>query len=121
MASYDSVFLFCPSLCLYIFHFLFYPISDQVFFASFTNSYWYVPWQRSGQAKYVPNGHQHEINNASLTSSGSNSQGTEMLSSMLAAATPQQQKQILGERLFPLVEKLKVTFSLMDNYVFSCV
>ncbi|URE32112.1 Poly-adenylate binding protein, unique domain [Musa troglodytarum] len=63
--------------------------------------------QRSGQAKYVPNGHQHEINNASLTSSGSNSQGTEMLSSMLAAATPQQQKQILGERLFPLVEKLK--------------
>lgn len=44
-----------------------------------------------------------------------------MLSSMLAAATPQQQKQILGERLFPLVEKLKVTFSLMDNYVFSCV
>ncbi|ONK75716.1 uncharacterized protein A4U43_C03F19800 [Asparagus officinalis] len=60
--------------------------------------------QRSGQNKYVPNGLQ-TINNGSMPS---NSQGgTEMLSSMLAAAAPQQQKQMLGERLFPLVQNLK--------------
>ncbi|KAG6532404.1 hypothetical protein ZIOFF_006244 [Zingiber officinale] len=50
----------------------------------------------------------YPVNNASLTSPGSSSShGTEMLSTMLAAATPQQQKQILGEHLFPLVENLK--------------
>lgn len=37
-------------------------------------------------------------------------QGTEMLSSLLAAASPEQQKQILGERLYPLVQKHKVMF-----------
>ncbi|KAK8963501.1 putative polyadenylate-binding protein [Platanthera guangdongensis] len=37
----------------------------------------------------------------------SNPQETEMLSSMLAAAPLQQQKQMLGERLFPLIQKLK--------------
>lgn len=42
-------------------------------------------------------------------SAASNSQGgTEMLSSMLAAAAPPKQKQMLGERLFPLVQNLKV-------------
>ncbi|KAL5724265.1 Polyadenylate-binding protein 1A [Ranunculus cassubicifolius] len=30
-----------------------------------------------------------------------------MLSSMLAAAPPDQQKQILGERIYPLVQKIK--------------
>jgi len=62
----------------------------------------------------VPNGRQ-DISNGSAVmgpAAASNSQGgTEMLSSMLAAAAPPQQKQMLGERLFPLVQSLKV-FSL---------
>ncbi|KAJ8651039.1 hypothetical protein MRB53_004062 [Persea americana] len=68
--------------------------------------------QRSGQTKYVPSG-RREVNNgtavpsAASNSLGAASQGSEMLSSMLAAASPQQQKQILGERLFPLVTKHK--------------
>lgn len=32
----------------------------------------------------------------------------DMLNGMLAAPSPEQQKQILGERLYPLVEKHKV-------------
>lgn len=71
--------------------------------------------QRPGQPKYVPNGRQHDMNKGSGVSStasnslGGGSQGPEMLSSsMLAAASPEQQKQILGERLFPLVHKHKV-------------
>lgn len=32
----------------------------------------------------------------------------DMLNGVLAAASPEQQKQILGERLYPLVEKHKV-------------
>ncbi|XVE76070.1 hypothetical protein DITRI_Ditri12bG0143300 [Diplodiscus trichospermus] len=35
------------------------------------------------------------------------SQGSEMLSSMLAASSPEQQKTILGERLYPLIQKSK--------------
>lgn len=70
--------------------------------------------QRTGQPKYVPNGRQRDMNKGSGVSStasnsvGGGSQGPEMLSSMLAAASPEQQKQILGERLFPLVHKHKV-------------
>ncbi|KAI6698005.1 hypothetical protein NL676_018124 [Syzygium grande] len=69
--------------------------------------------QHGRNARYVPNGHSRETNNgAGVTSSvpdsaGSGQQGTEMLSSMLAAASPEQQKQILGERLYPLVQKHK--------------
>ncbi|XP_008811028.1 polyadenylate-binding protein 4-like [Phoenix dactylifera] len=64
--------------------------------------------QRFGQRKYVPNGRQREMNHGSMVPpSAPNLQGTEMLSSKLAAATLPQQKQMLGERLFPLVEKLK--------------
>ncbi|XP_058074960.1 polyadenylate-binding protein 7 [Magnolia sinica] len=70
--------------------------------------------QRAGQTKYVPSGRQREMNNGTaVPSPASNSvgagasQGTEMLSSMLAAAPPHHQKQILGERLFPLVKKHK--------------
>lgn len=69
--------------------------------------------QRTGQPKYVPNGRQRDMNKGSGVSStasnsvGGGSQGPEMLSSMLAAASPEQQKQILGERLFPLVHKHK--------------
>ncbi|KAE8661167.1 Polyadenylate-binding protein 7 [Hibiscus syriacus] len=67
--------------------------------------------QRGGQAKYVPNGRPREVNKGSrVLQAASNSvaavsQGSEMLSSMLAAASPEQQKTILGERLFPLVQK----------------
>ncbi|KAL6133509.1 hypothetical protein ACLB2K_065744 [Fragaria x ananassa] len=70
--------------------------------------------QRPGQPKYAPNGRQRDMNKGSGVSStasnslGGGSQGPDMLSSsMLAAATPEQQKQILGERLFPLVHKHK--------------
>lgn len=69
--------------------------------------------QRGGQAKHMSNGRTREISNGSAASSaapnsvGTGSQGLEMLSSMLAAASEQQQKQILGERLYPLVAKLK--------------
>ncbi|KAF7818707.1 polyadenylate-binding protein 7-like [Senna tora] len=63
--------------------------------------------QRTGQTKYVPSGRQQEMEKVSGVSSTGGSQGSEMLHSMLAAATPEQQKQILGERLYPLVHKLK--------------
>ncbi|XP_010908819.1 polyadenylate-binding protein 7 isoform X2 [Elaeis guineensis] len=64
--------------------------------------------QRSGQRKYVPNRRQHEmINDLMVPSAASNSRELKMLSSMLAAASPQQQKQIIGEHLFPLVQKHK--------------
>lgn len=39
---------------------------------------------------------------------GVDSKGSEMLSSMLAAASPEDQKSILGERLYPLVAKHQV-------------
>ena len=57
--------------------------------------------------KYVPNGRPHDMSKGSgvpssaSTSNGTGSQGSEMLSSMLAAASPDQQKQILGEHLYP--------------------
>ena len=66
--------------------------------------------QRAGQAKYAPNGRQHEMDKGSGVSStasisiGSGPQVSGMLSSML----PEHQKQILGERLYPLVLKHKV-------------
>ncbi|XP_057438216.1 polyadenylate-binding protein 7 [Lotus japonicus] len=68
--------------------------------------------QRTGQAKYKASGRQHEMEKGSeFSSSGSNpiggSQGSEVLHSMLAAATPEQQKEILGEHLYMLVQKLK--------------
>ncbi|KAJ0089005.1 hypothetical protein Patl1_32302 [Pistacia atlantica] len=67
--------------------------------------------QRGGQSKYVPNGRTGDMNKGSgVTSAASNSvegvaRKPEMLNSMLAAATPEQQKQILGEHLYPRVEK----------------
>ncbi|KAM7265555.1 hypothetical protein ACFE04_003238 [Oxalis oulophora] len=66
--------------------------------------------QRVGQGtNYVPNGRPREISKGSgVSSTGSNSVSqTETLSSMLAAASPDQQKQILGEQLYPQVLKLK--------------
>ncbi|KAL2509150.1 Polyadenylate-binding protein 7 [Forsythia ovata] len=61
--------------------------------------------QRSRDVKYMPNGHSHEINEGSAAETGS--EGSEALSSMLAAAPPDQQKQILGEHLYPLVSQHK--------------
>ncbi|KAL3536186.1 hypothetical protein ACH5RR_004647 [Cinchona calisaya] len=69
-------------------------------------------------AKYTTNGHVPEMNRASAVSSaGANAappvpilsgpEGSQMLSSMLAAASPENRKQILGERLFPLVSQHK--------------
>ncbi|XP_059667528.1 polyadenylate-binding protein 7-like [Cornus florida] len=64
--------------------------------------------QRAGQARYVPNGRLREITKGSgISSAGAGAEGSEMLSTKLAAASPEQQKQILGERLFPLVQKHK--------------
>ncbi|XP_041024919.1 polyadenylate-binding protein 7 [Juglans microcarpa x Juglans regia] len=69
--------------------------------------------QRAGQVKYEPYARQREMNKGfGVSSTATNSvgvgrQGSEMLSSMLAAASPEQQKQILGERLYPLVQKHK--------------
>ncbi|KAK2364248.1 polyadenylate-binding protein [Trifolium repens] len=68
--------------------------------------------QRTGQAKYVPGGRHREMEKGSgFSCSGSNSgggaQGSEVLHSMLANATPEQQKEILGEHLYMLVQKLK--------------
>lgn len=72
---------------------------------------WFVFLQRYVQTKNIPNERQRDMNNGLVVSpNASDLQGTEMLSSMLAAAAPQQQKQILGEHLFPLVEKRKVMF-----------
>ncbi|KAL4199934.1 hypothetical protein AMTRI_Chr03g147240 [Amborella trichopoda] len=66
-------------------------------------------------SKYTPNGRSWEISDGqsmapsstAASSNGSGAQGSEMLNSLLAAATPQQQKNILGERLFPIVKKQK--------------
>ncbi|XP_016543147.1 polyadenylate-binding protein 7 isoform X3 [Capsicum annuum] len=69
--------------------------------------------QRGGQVKYVPNGRTRDMTRGSLVSNagpvavGSVAESPEMLSSLLAAAAPEQQKQILGERLYPLVIKHK--------------
>nr|DAD28650.1 TPA_asm: hypothetical protein HUJ06_030118 [Nelumbo nucifera] len=69
--------------------------------------------QRVGKTNYVPNGRLRDASNGPIIPStasnlvGAVSQGSDMLSSMLAAATPQHQKQILGERLYPLVMKHK--------------
>ncbi|KAI0501600.1 hypothetical protein KFK09_016545 [Dendrobium nobile] len=58
--------------------------------------------------EFVQNGRRWGMNNLPVVlSASSNPQGMEQLSSRLAAAPLQQQKQMLGERLFPLVQKLK--------------
>lgn len=51
-------------------------------------------------ARYIPNGRHHEMSNGLMIPS-------QMLSSKLSAASPEQQKNILGEHLFPLVELLQ--------------
>ncbi|KAI3696713.1 hypothetical protein L6452_29213 [Arctium lappa] len=69
--------------------------------------------QRAGQTKHGPNGRSRDINKGigassdASNSGGSVGEGSEMLSSMLAAASLEIQKQILGERLYPLVNQHK--------------
>ncbi|CAN0926240.1 Polyadenylate-binding protein 7 [Linum grandiflorum] len=58
--------------------------------------------QRIPQTKYVPSGRSRESSKGSSNSSGGS---TEMLSTMLAAASPESQKNMLGEYLYPLVEQ----------------
>jgi hypothetical protein len=60
--------------------------------------------QWTGQAKYVPNSRQREMNKGS----GVSSAASISVGSRLAASSPEHQKQILGERLYPLVQKQKV-------------
>ncbi|KAI8563197.1 hypothetical protein RHMOL_Rhmol03G0094000 [Rhododendron molle] len=80
---------------------------------SLTSSKDSINQQRSGQVRYVPNGRVREMSKGSGISSsvtnsvGTGSEGSDMLSSKLSAAPPEQQKQILGERLYPLVHKQK--------------
>ncbi|XP_059296546.1 polyadenylate-binding protein 7-like isoform X2 [Lycium ferocissimum] len=70
-------------------------------------------FQRGGPVKYVPNGRARDMNKGSFVSNagsaavGSAAEGSEMLSTLLAAAAPEQQKQILGEHLYPLVSQHK--------------
>ncbi|CAI9783139.1 unnamed protein product [Fraxinus pennsylvanica] len=65
--------------------------------------------QHAGHVNYVPNGRSHEMSKGSPVpiADGSGAEGSEMLSSQLAAAPPEQQKQMLGERLYPLVSQHK--------------
>lgn len=74
-----------------------------------------IPYQRFVQTMYPQNRRQGDMNNVPLALSASSSpQGMESLSSRLAAAPLPQQKQMLGERLFPLVQNHKVIlFSLL--------
>ncbi|MED6182125.1 hypothetical protein PIB30_025678 [Stylosanthes scabra] len=65
----------------------------------------------SKQAIFFLGGHRHVMEKGSGISSSGGSQGSEMLHSMLATAIPEQQKQILGERLYPLIKKLKPTLA----------
>ncbi|KAK8957791.1 putative polyadenylate-binding protein [Platanthera zijinensis] len=69
----------------------------------------YLKDSNGQQARYLQNGRHGDMSNVPppAHSASSNPQETEMLSSMLAAAPLQQQKQMLGERLFPLIQKLK--------------
>ena len=65
---------------------------------------------------YVPSGHQHEMEKGSGVSSSGGSQGSEVLHSMLATAIPEQQKQIIGEFLYPLIKKLKVQCTILFHF-----
>ncbi|KAH0752508.1 hypothetical protein KY285_005656 [Solanum tuberosum] len=70
--------------------------------------------QRAGQVRFALNGQTRDVTRGSFVSNaagsmavGSAADGTEMLSTLLASANSDQQKQILGERLYPLVGKHK--------------
>ncbi|KAL9332029.1 hypothetical protein ACSQ67_001639 [Phaseolus vulgaris] len=63
--------------------------------------------QRTGQPKYISSGRKRDMEKGSGSNSGRGCQGPEMLHSLLAGAAPEQQKEILGEHLYMLVQKLK--------------
>ncbi|KAJ8532786.1 hypothetical protein K7X08_015675 [Anisodus acutangulus] len=69
--------------------------------------------QQAGQVKYAPTGRFCGMNkgfgvsSAGTSKVGSFSEGSENLSTMLTSAPPKQQKQILGEHLYPLVSQYK--------------
>ncbi|CAN4121462.1 unnamed protein product [Withania somnifera] len=68
--------------------------------------------QQAWQAKYASNGRLRGMNkgfvsSASTSTVGSFSEVSDNLSTMLTAAPPKQQKQILGEHLYPLVSQYK--------------
>ncbi|XP_027363185.1 polyadenylate-binding protein 7-like [Abrus precatorius] len=68
--------------------------------------------QQTEQAKYVPRERQHKMETRSGISSAGGSQGSEMLHSMLATTIPEQRKRIIGEHLYPLIQKLTYNPSL---------
>ncbi|KAI7724552.1 hypothetical protein M8C21_003314 [Ambrosia artemisiifolia] len=76
-----------------------------------TSKEWSSNQQWAGEVKYVPSGRGRNVVNKGIATSntgGSVGERSEMLSSsMLSAASPETQKQILGERLFPLVSQHK--------------
>ncbi|KAK9755528.1 hypothetical protein RND81_01G031900 [Saponaria officinalis] len=65
--------------------------------------------QRDGQVTYAAHGRRDGNKTSSVNAIVCAPEGTENLSSMLAASNPSQQKQILGERLYPLVYNRKGT------------
>ncbi|XP_073151128.1 polyadenylate-binding protein 7 [Henckelia pumila] len=80
---------------------------------TFASHYVTSPKDSSNQQR-TTNGISHEVNKAPpvqplLIATGPDVVGSDMLSSLLAAAPPEQQKQMLGERLYPLIVQLKPT------------
>ncbi|XP_073286330.1 polyadenylate-binding protein 7-like [Primulina huaijiensis] len=78
---------------------------------TFASHYVASPKDSSNQ-QHTTHGNSNEANKAPpvqplLLSTGPDVVGSDMLSSLLAAAPPEQQKQMLGERLYPLVVQLK--------------
>ncbi|XP_028789976.1 polyadenylate-binding protein 7-like [Neltuma alba] len=68
--------------------------------------------QRIGQTRNMASGRQRDMEKGSgVPSCCPNStvgiQGSKMLHCMLAAATPEQQRQLLGEHIYPLIQKLR--------------
>lgn len=72
----------------------------------------------------MPNGHSRgmrkgsEVIPSDSDSAGARPRGAEMMSSLINAASPEKQKQILGEHLYPFVQKHKVTFLKLRIYAF---
>lgn len=65
------------------------------------------------QVKYAPNGCGMKkgcVFSAGTSTKGSLSEVSDNLSTMLTDAPPKQQKQILGDHLYPLISEYKVSF-----------
>lgn len=66
-----------------------------------------------GQSKHVVTNHAHENKGPGVTSWALNStsaikQKWQTINNMIASTSPKQHKQVLGEKLYPLVEKHQV-------------